>query len=180
MPIDERELRSRLAETAALADPPRFTAPGLVAQVRRIRRRRVRNTGIAAVSVAAVASAVAIPIALGGTVGPTARAPAVQFPDYGTLTGHLYGVGGPSPGLPRPWPGKVILQGPGVHLTLIVGDRGTFSATVPAGTYRVVGYSPRYGSGTVACLPSNATGARPVVTITIGRTTRANVLCQMS
>ena len=29
MPIDERKLRSRLAETAALAGPPRLTAEGL-------------------------------------------------------------------------------------------------------------------------------------------------------
>lgn len=179
---DRDAMLTVLRETAELAGPPRFTAPGLVAHVQRVRRRRVRNTGVAAVSAVALAAAVAVPLALGGTVGPAPSAPSAAAPEtaHGTLAGHLYGVGGPAPGLPRPWPGKVIVQGPGVHLTLIVGDRGTFSATVPAGRYRVVGYSPRYGSGKVACLPSSSTGATQVVTITVGRTTRANVLCQMS
>jgi len=76
MSIDERELRSRLAETAALAGPPRFTTDDLAARVRRTRRRRRGRTGvIAAVSVAAVASAVAIPLTRGGTSQPVIGAP---------------------------------------------------------------------------------------------------------
>jgi hypothetical protein len=76
MSIDERELRSRLAETAALAGPPRFTTEDLAERVRRIRRGRRRRAGIiAAVSVVAVASAVAIPLALGGTSQPVISAP---------------------------------------------------------------------------------------------------------
>jgi hypothetical protein len=68
MPIDEQELRSRLTGTAALAGPPRFTAEGLAADVRRARRRRRRRTGIiAAAAVAVVAAAVAIPLTRGGT-----------------------------------------------------------------------------------------------------------------
>jgi hypothetical protein len=68
MPIDERELRLHLAETAAQAEPPHFTAEDLAARVRGIRRRRRTRGGIiAAVSVAAVASAVAIPLTRGGT-----------------------------------------------------------------------------------------------------------------
>ncbi len=43
MSIDERELRSRLAESAALAGPPCFTAEDLAARVRRIRRGRRRQ-----------------------------------------------------------------------------------------------------------------------------------------
>lgn len=71
MLIDERELRSRLADTAALAGPPRFTTEDLAGRVRRIRRRRRRGTGIiAAISVAAVAVAVAIPLTRGGTSRP--------------------------------------------------------------------------------------------------------------
>jgi hypothetical protein len=65
MSIDKRELRSRLAETAALAGPPRFTNEDLAARVRRIRRRR--RAGIIAVSVAVVASAVTIPLTRGGS-----------------------------------------------------------------------------------------------------------------
>ena len=76
MSIDERELRSRLAETAALAGPPRFTTEDLAARVRRTRRRRRSRAGIiAAVLVVAVASAVAIPLALGGTSQPVISAP---------------------------------------------------------------------------------------------------------
>jgi transposase len=63
MSIDEPELRSRLARTAALAGQPRFAAEDLAGRVRRIRRRRHWRAGIStAVSVAAVASAVAIPL----------------------------------------------------------------------------------------------------------------------
>jgi len=95
-------------------------------------------------------------------------------PADGTLTGHLYGVGGPAPGLPRPWPGTVTLTGPGVHRDVPVGPGGTYSAAVPAGRYTVTGHSPLYGSGTYLC---QAAGA---VTVTSGHTTKANVLCQMS
>ena len=97
-----------------------------------------------------------------------------QGPADGTLTGHLYGVGGPAPGLPRPWPGTVTLTGPGVHQDVPIGADGTFSVMVPAGRYTVVGHSPNYGSGTGLC---QAAGE---VTVTSGRTTKANVLCQMS
>ncbi len=76
MSIDERELRSRLTETAALAGPPRLTTDDLVARVRRIRRRRRRRTGvIAAVLVTAVASAVAIPLIRGGASQPVMSTP---------------------------------------------------------------------------------------------------------
>ena len=81
MSTDERELRSRLAETAALAGPPRFTTEDLAARVRRIRRRRrSRARIIAAVSVAAVASAIAIPLARGGTSRPVISAPRPHRP----------------------------------------------------------------------------------------------------
>ncbi len=81
MSIDERDLRSRLAESAALAGPPRFTTEDLAARVRRIRHRRRRRAGIiAAVSVAAVASAVAIPLTRGGTSQPVIGAPPREAP----------------------------------------------------------------------------------------------------
>src|ERR1700735_2939341 len=49
----------------------------------------------------------------------------------GTLAGHLYGVGGPAPGLPRPWPGTVTLTGPGVHQDVSVGADGSYSGRGP-------------------------------------------------
>jgi hypothetical protein len=96
-----------------------------------------------------------------------------QAPADGTLTGHLYGVGGPPPGLPRLWPGTVIVTGPGVHRDVHVGTSGTYSVTVPAGTYTVAGHSPLYESGTELCQ------AARVATVTGGRSTKADVLCQM-
>jgi hypothetical protein len=76
MSVDERELRLRLAETAALAGSPRFTTEDLAARVRRIRRRRRSRAGIiAAVLVAAVASAVVIPLTRGGTSQPIIGTP---------------------------------------------------------------------------------------------------------
>ncbi len=94
-------------------------------------------------------------------------------PAEGTLTGHLYGVGGPAPGLPRPWPGTVTLTGPGVHRDIRVGASGRYSVVVPAGSYTVAGRSPLYQSGTAVC---RAAGA---ATVTSGHRTRADVLCQM-
>jgi hypothetical protein len=92
----------------------------------------------------------------------------------GTLTGHLYGVGGPAPGLPRPWPGTVTLTGPGVDRDVSVGADGAYSVAVPAGRYTVVGRSPLYESGAALCQ------AAGVATVTSGHTTTADVLCQMS
>ena len=92
----------------------------------------------------------------------------------GTLAGHLYGVGGPAPGLPRAWPGTVTLTGPGVYQDVSVGADGTYSVTVPAGRYTVAGRSPFYESNAALC---RATG---VATVTTGHTTTADVWCQMS
>jgi hypothetical protein len=92
----------------------------------------------------------------------------------GTVTGHLYGVGGPAPGLRRPWPGTVVVTGRGVHLDISVGSGGTFSVTVPAGRYTVVGHSPLYGSGKYLCQATRA------VTVQSGHSSKAEVLCQMS
>jgi hypothetical protein len=93
-----------------------------------------------------------------------------QNPAYGTLTGYLYGVGGPA-GPPRPWPGTVTVTGPGVHRDVPIGASGTYSVMVPAGSYTVVGHSPLYGSGLCQ--------AAGVATVTSGHSTKADVQCQM-
>jgi hypothetical protein len=97
-----------------------------------------------------------------------------QGPAEGTVTGHLYGVGGPAPGSPRPWPGTVTLTGPGVHRDVPVGATGAYSVTVPAGSYTVAGHSPLYQSGAGLCQ------AAGVATVVSGHSTKADVLCQMS
>jgi hypothetical protein len=96
-----------------------------------------------------------------------------QGPADGTLTGHLYGVGGPAPGSPRPWPGTVTVTGSDVHLDVPVGASGAYSVMVPPGRYSVAGHSPLYGSGTVLCQ------AAEIATVTSAHSTKADVLCQM-
>lgn len=116
---------------------------------------------------------IGLPLAVVCLAGFTAACSG-QEPADGTLTGHLYGVGGPAPGSPRPWPGTVTLTGPGVHRDVPVGPGGSYSVMVPAGRYTVTGHSPLYDSGAGLC---QATGA---ATVTSGHRTDADVLCQMS
>lgn len=97
-----------------------------------------------------------------------------QGPADGTVTGHLYGVGGPAPGLPHPWPGTVTLTGRGVHRDVLVGATGAYSVTVPAGSYTVEARSPLFQSGAGLCQATN------VATVVSGHSTKADVLCQMS
>jgi hypothetical protein len=94
-------------------------------------------------------------------------------PADGVLAGHLYGVGGPAPGLPRPWPGTVTVTGPGLHRDVPVGASGSYLVTVPAGRYTVTGHSPLYGGGAYLCQ------AAGVATVRRGHTTKADVFCQM-
>lgn len=118
-------------------------------------------------------SLIGLPVAAVCLAGFTAACSGHNRAD-GVLTGHLYGVGGPAPGLPRPWPGTVTVTGPGVHRDIPVGASGSYSVTIPAGRYTITGHSPLYGSGTYLC---RATG---VATVTSGHTTKADVLCQMA
>jgi hypothetical protein len=122
MSIDERELRSRLAETAALAGPPRFTPEDLAARVRRFRRRRRGRAGIiAAVSAAAVASAVAIPRTGGGTSQPVGSAPGPPPPGLSyTVTAN-----GQTRAVPATGAAPLFTVVPGERLTM------TVEATVP-------------------------------------------------
>jgi len=118
-------------------------------------------------------SLIGLPLAAVCLAGFTAACSG-QGPADGTLIGHLYGVGGPAPGLPRSWPGTVTLTGPGVHRDVSVDANGSYSVMVPAGRYTVVGHSPLYDSGAALCQ------AGRVATVISGHTTKADVLCQMS
>jgi RNA polymerase sigma factor (sigma-70 family) len=93
---EERELRSRLEETAARAEAPRFTAEDVAAPARRIRRRRRNRAWIAAaVGVAAVTSAVVIPVTSGGT-GQVARSAAPDMSFAVAMNDEYYAVPGPT------------------------------------------------------------------------------------
>ena len=117
-------------------------------------------------------SLIGLPLAAVCLAGFTAACSGQYLAD-GILTGHLYGVGGPAPGLPRPWPGTVTLTGAGVHLDVRVGASGAYSVRVPAGSYTVGGRSPLYESGAGLCR------AVRVAAVTGGHSTKADVLCQM-
>jgi len=94
-------------------------------------------------------------------------------PADGTITGHIYGAGGPEVSAavpPSPWPGTVVLTGPGVHRRVLVRAGGSYSVAVPAGRYTVTGYSPRYGG---ICRVAGT------VRVIRGQSTKADVLCQM-
>jgi hypothetical protein len=118
MSIGERELRTRLTESAALAGPPRVSAEDLAARVRRIRRgrRRTRAGIIAAVSAVAVAAAVAIPLTLGGTDQPVISRPPPPPPGLSyavTVNGQTRVV--PASGRPQ-----LFTVTPGERLTMTV------------------------------------------------------------
>lgn len=86
------------------------------------------------------------------------------------LRGRLLFVGGPAPGLPRPLSGTVVVTGK-LTLAVSVGPDGRFVATVPAGTYRLAGSSPAFGSGQYGC------HAMSRVRVVPNETVRADVLC---
>ncbi len=118
MSIDERELRSRLAESAALAGPPRFTTEDLAARVRRIRRGRRRRAGIIAAlsAVVVVASAVAIALTLGGTSQPVISEPGPRPPGLSyTVT-----VNGQTRAIPATGAAQLFTVTPGERLTMTV------------------------------------------------------------
>ncbi|HUB42216.1 MAG TPA: hypothetical protein VMA72_25475 [Streptosporangiaceae bacterium] len=121
MPIDEPELRSRLAQAAALSSPPRVTTEDVAARVRRIRRRRHWRAGaLAAISVAAVAgvaSAVAIPLHQGGTRQGTMTVP----PPAGPRLSYTVTVNGQARAIPaRTGALPLFTVTPGERLTLAV------------------------------------------------------------
>ena len=89
----------------------------------------------------------------------------------GTVTGHLFAVGGPAPGLPRPLPGSVLVSGQD-EFRVTVGSDGRYSVPVPEGTYEVSGRSPLYQGGHDVC---HATSR---VAVTTDSVSTADVFCQ--
>lgn len=91
----------------------------------------------------------------------------------GTLSGHLVGVGGVAPGLPRPFPGTVTVIGPGFHRDISVRADGAYTVTVPPGSYTVVGHSPNLNSGKTACPALHAAN------VIADQETTADVACSL-
>jgi hypothetical protein len=93
----------------------------------------------------------------------------------GSVEGQFIRVGGPAPGAAVPLPGQVVaVDSTGARLAVGVGNNGRFRLSLPAGTYRLIGYSPLIQSGVARC---NA--ARPV-RVASGRATRhVAVICSI-
>jgi hypothetical protein len=91
----------------------------------------------------------------------------------GTLHGHLYGVGGPAPGSPRPFSGTITVSGNGTSREAKVGSDGAYSVTIPPGRYTVIGHSPHYSDGVPACPGPNS------AQVSNGGTTTMDAYCQM-
>jgi hypothetical protein len=89
----------------------------------------------------------------------------------GTISGHLFAVGGPYPGLPRPLLGVVFVSG-SQKLHVVVGIDGDYWVVVRAGTYSISGRSPQYQGGHLVC------HARSRMTVAAGTDFKADVFCQ--
>jgi hypothetical protein len=108
-----------------------------------------------------------------GSSAPAQKAdPAVVT---GTLQGHLYGVGGPAPGVHEAWPGTITITRGETEQTADAGPDGAYAITLPAGTYAIVGHSPRFGDCAYRCISK----PNKPQSITAGRTTTIDVYCPM-
>jgi hypothetical protein len=105
--------------------------------------------------------------------GCAARATAAAAP--GVVEGQLIRVGGPAPGAAVPLPGQVVaIDSTDARHTVDVGNDGQFRLSLPAGTYRLIGYSPLIQSGLAQC-----SAAGPVHVVT-GRTLQhVAVICSV-
>ena len=86
----------------------------------------------------------------------------------GTITGHLYRVGGPAPGLPSPMPGTIYVSG---GSSVAAGSDGSFSVAVSPGTYTLSGRSPDMGNALCR--------ARHPVTVQAGAVVKVGVICDI-
>ena len=92
-------------------------------------------------------------------------------PGRGTLSGHVYLVGGPAPGSPVAVTGTVVATHGSSRYTAQTGSDGSYTLQVPAGDYSVSATSPRY---TGPCIPATK------ATVKVARRSVANVYCQMA
>ena len=69
-----------------------------------------------------------------------------------TVHAKFVRVGGPAPGPPVPLPGKITARAAsGATFKATAGRDGRFTLSLPPGTYRVTGRSPRIQSGQITC-----------------------------
>lgn len=137
--------------------------------MRLARGMRAQRLGVTFLGVALLASC-------GGTsVQATSGQATSSAPSSGsvTLSGHLYVVGGPAPGLQRPIPGTVVAQRPGGSYAVTVGSDGEYTMQLPPGTYTVTGTSSHYNGGSGDCPASGE------VTVVRDQARTADVYCHI-
>lgn len=92
------------------------------------------------------------------------------------VTGQLVRVGGPAPGLPVPLPGQVEARDAnGNVFSATVGHDGRFHLSLPPGTYRITGHSPRIQDGKAQCA-----AAKPVHVTKASAVAGVQVVCSIS
>jgi hypothetical protein len=133
---------------------------------------RRRTAPVLLSSLTGCALLLALLTACGGEHEPsTSLSAPTQTEREAVATGHLLIVGGPFPGSPRPLGfGSVSFSG-AAQITVRVGQDGSFSASLPQGTYAVVGRSKEFGSGAYPCHAS-----RPIQVLS-EEATRIDVYC---
>lgn len=92
----------------------------------------------------------------------------------GTVTGHLVRAGGPAPGAAVPLPGTVTATSGSSAFHATAGNDGSFTITVPAGSYRLTGSSFQVQDGKETCI-----AAGPAV-VRAGATTTAVITCNIA
>jgi hypothetical protein len=127
------------------------------------------------VAAALLASGVACSGSSGGKAHPTlSSSPLPDRAGLGTVSGTFKAVGGP-PGAPdSPQRGRLLVRYSGrVVMTVHVEPDGHYEFLIAPGIYRIVGYSPQYGSGRAPCdsYPSS-------FKVRAGHTKHIDVLCQ--
>jgi hypothetical protein len=94
----------------------------------------------------------------------------------GTLRGHLYGVGGPAPGVHEVWSGTITITGStGEQRQAEVGPDGAYAVTLLAGHYDVAARSPHFNGCASLCHAPHR-GPHDVVA---GGTTTLDTYCSM-
>jgi hypothetical protein len=179
MPSSEEAVREAIQElvSSASSTPLRFSP----ADARRSARLRpvalvLARPTLVAMTLSAIALVVVASLALSGTFSGLPAPVATNPSGSGQLAGALEAAGGPAPGSPGPLPGTVFVwsvRSGKLVATTTVGTQGTFSVTVPAGSYRVTGRSPLYESGNADCIGTPAT-----VTVRARATRHVQVWCE--
>jgi len=103
--------------------------------------------------------------------GPTT--PTSSPASNATLTGRLIEVGGPAPGLARPVPGSVNIDGP-VSRHVTVGSDGKYAAVLPVGTYTVTG-----AMGQDTNSPGGCRTTADTVSLAAGQAVASDVVCSV-